>query len=100
MLRRTESKLPRNHTADELPAAIVNKLAIAPDALLGFTVFKRSYDARKKANILLIYQLDVELTEAVEQAVLEKFARQSFVKPRSEERRVGKECRSRWSQDH
>lgn len=81
MLRLTEIKLPLHHTDDELPAAIVNKLAIAPDALLGFTVFKRSYDARKKANILLIYQLDVELTEAVEQAVLEKFARQSFVKP-------------------
>lgn len=81
MLRLSEIKLPLDHTADELPAAIVGRLAISPDALLNYTVFKRSYDARKKANILLIYQLDVVLPEAVEKDVLERFAGQSFVRP-------------------
>lgn len=81
MLRLTEVKLPLNHTDDDLPDAIVNKLAITRDELLSFTVFKRSVDARKKSNILLIYQLDVVLTETAERDVLEKFPRQSFVKP-------------------
>lgn len=81
MLRLTEVKLPLNHTDDDLPDAIVNKLAITRDELLSFTVFKRSVDARKKSNILLIYQLDVVLTETKEKDVLEKFPRQSFVKP-------------------
>lgn len=81
MLRLSEIKLPIEHTADELPAAIVSQLAISPDELLNYTVFKRSYDARKKANILLIYQLDVELPEAVETEVLERFAGQSLVRP-------------------
>lgn len=81
MLRLTEVKLPLNHTDDDLPDAIVNKLTITRDELLSFTVFKRSVDARKKSNILLIYQLDVVLTETKERDVLEKFPRQSFVKP-------------------
>lgn len=81
MLRLTEIKLPLHHGDEELPAAIISKLAIAPEALLGFSVYKRSYDARKKSNILLIYQLDVQLTTDAEQAVLERFARQSFVMP-------------------
>jgi len=81
MLRLTEIKLPLDHTADDLPATIINRLAITPDDLLSFTIFKRSYDARKKSNIQLIYHLDVVLTEAAEKDVLEKFAEQSFVKP-------------------
>jgi hypothetical protein len=81
MLRLTEIKLPLNHTEDELPAIIINKLALAPDELSGFTVFKRSFDARKKNNIQLIYHLDVVLTPEAEKCVLEKFSGQSFVKP-------------------
>jgi uncharacterized FAD-dependent dehydrogenase len=38
--------------------------------LLDFSIFKRSYDARKKSQILLIYQLDVSLPEAVEVTLL------------------------------
>lgn len=81
MLRLTELKLPLNHSAEDLPAAIIARLAISPEQLLDFSVFKRSFDARKKSNILLIYQLDVELTEETEQAVLEQFSAQSFVRP-------------------
>lgn len=81
MLRLTDLKLPLNHTADALAAALIKKLGIMPDDLVSFTVFKRSFDARKKHNILLIYQLDVVLTEMAEQAVLVRFAEQAFVKP-------------------
>lgn len=80
MLRLTELKLPLHHTEDELPAAIVETLGIKNDELLSFSIFKRSYDARKKSNILLIYHLDVTLSDDNEKAVLEKFAKQSFVK--------------------
>ncbi|ELX12905.1 FAD dependent oxidoreductase [Janthinobacterium sp. HH01] len=66
MLRLNEVKLPLNHTEDELPAAILARLGIAADALLGYTVFKRSYDARKKTAIVLIYSLDVEVKDEAE----------------------------------
>ncbi len=64
MLRLTEIKLPlRPYTDDDLAAAIVERLAIAPGELLGFTVFRRGYDARKRSNILFVFTLDVELQD-------------------------------------
>jgi uncharacterized FAD-dependent dehydrogenase len=68
MLRLNEVKLPLNHAEQDLPAAILARLAIPAEALLGFTVFKRSYDARKKSAIVLIYSLDVDVKD--EAAVL------------------------------
>ena len=70
MLRINELKLPLNHSEDDLSHAILKKLAIKAEDLLGFSVFKRSYDARKKANILLIYQIDVEVTPSVEAIII------------------------------
>lgn len=81
MLRLNDIQLPLHHAEKELPAAIVRRLGVDEGQLLNFTVFKRSYDARKKTNIVLIYHLDVELAEAVEQEVLLRFAGQSFVRP-------------------
>jgi len=80
MLRLNEIKLPLDHTDDELREAVIQKLMIQPEQLLDLSVFKRSYDARKKSNIKLIYQLDVELTDSAEKAVLEFFAGKSFVR--------------------
>ena len=60
-MRLTELKLPLDHTAGELQGAILKRLGIAADELLGFTIFRRSYDARKPAAIVFIYTLDVEL---------------------------------------
>ncbi|WP_310452563.1 NAD(P)/FAD-dependent oxidoreductase [Sulfuritalea sp.] len=60
-MRLTELKLPLDHTASELQGAILKRLGIAADELLGFTIFRRSYDARKPAAIVFIYTLDVEL---------------------------------------
>ncbi len=81
MLRLNEIKLALNHSDDELAVAIINKLGISADELVSYTVFKRSYDARNKNAILLIYQLDVVLTKAAEAAVLKKFDQPSFVRP-------------------
>jgi hypothetical protein len=80
MLRLNEIKLPLDHDAAALTAAIVERLGIDEADLLGFSVFKRSYDARKKANILLIYQLDVELCAEREQWVLEQLQQDTRVK--------------------
>ena len=63
MLRLNELKLPLNHTEPELTQAILERLDITPDMLRSFTIYKRSYDARKKSNIVLIYALDVRTTD-------------------------------------
>ena len=81
MLRLNDIKLPLDHNDADLRQAIVSKLAIEADDLLSFSVFKRSHDSRKKNNILLVYQLDLTLTEELSSNVLEKFAGQSFVRP-------------------
>jgi hypothetical protein len=72
MLRLNEIKLPLNHAEADLPLAILARLEIPAADLLDFSIFKRSYDARKKSQILLIYQLDVSLPDAAEQSVLAK----------------------------
>lgn len=64
MLRLTEIKLPlKKYTDADLRAAIIERLAIAPDELLAFTVFRRGHDARKKSNIIFVFTLDVELKD-------------------------------------
>ena len=81
MLRLTDIQLPLDHTEDDLKQAVNNKLQINDGELVDFSIFKRSYDARKKGNIKLIYSLDVELSESAEKTVLEKFNGKSFVRP-------------------
>lgn len=67
MLRITELKLPLDHSDDELRAAIVQRLGISDAQLLGFTLFKRSYDARKKnSELLFIYTIDLETSNEAE----------------------------------
>lgn len=78
MLRINEIKLPLDHSDDQLREAIARKLDITPEQVQGLSVFKRSYDARKKDRILLIYQLDVALDAALESQLLQKFDQQSF----------------------
>ncbi|MBY0446636.1 MAG: hypothetical protein K2Q15_15685, partial [Burkholderiales bacterium] len=66
MLRINEVKLPLDHSEDELKQALLKRLAVPESDLISFTIFKRSYDARKRAAILLIYSLDAEVkNEAV-----------------------------------
>jgi len=81
MLRLTDIKLPLNHSDADLRSAVLTKLALVDSELLNIHVFKRSYDARKKHNILLIYLLDIELSDETEQRVLAQFAGKGFVRP-------------------
>lgn len=61
MLRLTDIQLPLDHADTAIKAAILQKLGIEAKDLLGFTIFKRSYDARKKTAIVLIYTIDIEV---------------------------------------
>ncbi|NBA94610.1 NAD(P)/FAD-dependent oxidoreductase [Pseudomonas sp. R5(2019)] len=73
MLRITELKLPLDHPDEALRPAIVQRLGIADDELLAFTLFKRSYDARKKSSDLqFIYTIDLSAKD--EAALLRKFS--------------------------
>src|SRR4030042_2532094 len=71
MLRLTELKLPLDHPSEALRAAILQRLEVADDELIGFSIFKRSYDARKKHALLMIYAVDIEVRN--EAALLKKF---------------------------
>jgi uncharacterized FAD-dependent dehydrogenase len=80
MLRLTELKLPLDHAADALRPALCQRLGIADGELIDFTIFKRSYDARKKSAITLIYTLDFNVRD--EPALLRKLADDRNVGPR------------------
>ncbi|SDH81706.1 NAD(P)/FAD-dependent oxidoreductase [Janthinobacterium sp. YR213] len=79
MLRLNEVKLPLEHDEAALPAAILARLGIAAADLLGFTVFKRSYDARKRSAVVLIYSLHVEVRN--EAAVLARLQHDVHLMP-------------------
>ena len=64
MLRLSELKLPLDHPPEALRAAILRRLGIADTDLVDFRIFKRSYDARKKHALLLVYTVDVEVRDA------------------------------------
>ncbi|MGZ0702433.1 NAD(P)/FAD-dependent oxidoreductase [Pseudomonas piscis] len=80
MLRITELKLPLDHPDEDLRTAIVQRLGIASDDLLDFTLFKRSYDARKKSSeLLFIYTIDLNVRD--EASLLQKFADDRNINP-------------------
>ena len=79
MLRITDLRLPLDHAQDALRPAIVARLGIADAELIDVTVFKRSYDARKKTAITLIYTLDCTLAD--EAAVLARLASDPHIRP-------------------
>jgi uncharacterized FAD-dependent dehydrogenase len=82
MLRITELRLPLDHAEGALRPAVLQRLGLADAALKAFTVFKRSYDARKKAAIVLIYTVDCELADpADEAALLQRCAADPHLKP-------------------
>ncbi|MDE1948136.1 MAG: hypothetical protein KGI35_05930, partial [Burkholderiales bacterium] len=63
MLRITELRLPLEHAPADLRPAIVQRLGIADAELRAFTVFRRSWDARRKSAIVLIYTIDCEVAD-------------------------------------
>lgn len=72
MLRLTDIQLPLDHSESAIKAAILKKLLITEVELIGFSIFRRSYDARKKSSIVLIYTLDVETS--IENQILQRLS--------------------------
>ena len=66
MLRLTDLRLPLDHPASALTDAILARLGIAADELTAYTIAKRSYDARKRGGIVLIYSIDVDTPREAE----------------------------------
>ena len=79
MIRLTDIKLPLDHAEGAVEAAIRAKLGLGKSGMLGFTVFRRGYDARKRGNIQLIYTLDVEVAD--ETGLLKRHADDKHVQP-------------------
>ena len=79
MLRLNEVKLPLEHSEQALTDAILARLAIPASSLRGYTVYKRSYDARKRSAILFIYSLDVDVVD--EAAVLARGKHDAHLAP-------------------
>jgi len=80
MIRITELQLPLGHAADALRAAILKRLKLQDVDLLDFTVFKRSYDARKKnTEITFVYIIDLSVRN--EEKVLARFADDKHIRP-------------------
>jgi uncharacterized protein len=79
MLRLSEVKLPLEHTEADIQSAILKKLSIAPKDLIRHTIFKRSYDARKKGSVSFVYIIDIETTR--EQQLLQRFKKDPHIVP-------------------
>ncbi|MEZ2738073.1 NAD(P)/FAD-dependent oxidoreductase [Comamonas jiangduensis] len=94
MIRLAELKLPlsaleyhpENHTEflpeARLRALAAERLGIAADAIAQLHVFKRSFDARQKTELLAVYIVDIRLVdESQEAALLAQFDDHSHVNP-------------------
>ena len=80
MIRITELSLPLDSDSAALRRAILTRLKIPDADLLDFTVFKRSYDARKKdAAITFVYVIDVQARN--ESEILRRFAADQHIRP-------------------
>ena len=79
MLRITDLKLPLDHADEALPKAIRTRLKLDAKEPLSFSVAKRSYDARKRGAILLIYALDIDTPREAE--LLQHFADDKNIGP-------------------
>ena len=80
MIRINELSLPLDHTPEALREAIVARLGVSDSDLINFTVFKRSYDARKKNSVILfIYIIDLEVKNEAE--VLARLAGDTHIRP-------------------
>src|SRR5215475_10538505 len=83
MLRLTELKLDLDHVEGEIKAAVLKRLDLKPQDLLGYSVYRRAVDARKRSAIALTYTLDIEVRN--EAALLKRFARDRNLGPAPDE---------------
>lgn len=72
MIRISQLKLPISHSEQDLYEKTARLLRVPRASLGKVTVVKRSIDARKKDQILFIYQVDVELGRGNEAQIVKK----------------------------
>ena len=63
MLRLTDLTLPLHHADEALTAETVRRLRVTPRELGRHQIVRRGNDGHDKANILLVYTLDVMLRD-------------------------------------
>jgi uncharacterized FAD-dependent dehydrogenase len=73
MLRLTELKLPLDHGEGAIEAAVRDRLGLREGDLLGLSIARRGWDARRRSAIELVYTLDLRLRD--EGAVLRRAGR-------------------------
>lgn len=78
MLRITNIKLSLEEDESLLKGKVAKKLRISEKDILGYSIFKKSIDARKKHDIHFVYTLDVELKD--EDKVLRLFSNKGVSK--------------------
>ncbi|WP_298223446.1 NAD(P)/FAD-dependent oxidoreductase [Acidocella sp.] len=61
MRRLTELRLPIDHSPAELRAAIAVGFGVPESAILSWQIHRRSWDARKKSQVMLVYTIDADL---------------------------------------
>ncbi|MBO3708890.1 MAG: NAD(P)/FAD-dependent oxidoreductase [Candidatus Accumulibacter sp.] len=79
MLRLSEIRLPIDHDAAALPAAVAARLGVEPVDIRSLSIFRRSHDARRNSALAFIYSVDVELAD--EAAVLARLAGDRHLQP-------------------
>ncbi|EGI78051.1 NAD(P)/FAD-dependent oxidoreductase [Hylemonella gracilis] len=80
MIRLSELKLPLEHAPEALPALIARTLNITPEELRAHHIHKRSFDARK-AELLQVYIVDVEVAPGLEARLLAQWDRHPHIGP-------------------
>jgi uncharacterized FAD-dependent dehydrogenase len=77
MLRLTELKLPLDHPAGAVEAALCARLGLRRQDLLSCAVARRAWDARKRSAIELVYSVDFSVAD--EAALLRRHARDAVL---------------------
>ena len=80
MIRITELSMPLDHSPGALREAIVKRLSLEDTDLVDFTVFKRSYDARRKNSVITFVYI-IDLAARNEAAILKRLANDPNVRP-------------------
>lgn len=84
MLRLTSITLPIGHSDGELCDAIVDRLEVSTESIVGFDVRRRSVDARKRGGIFFVYTVDVEVGAEIDEEAIIAQAKQVSVAPSME----------------
>ncbi len=79
MLRVTELKMRLDHSDTELRSALARRLAVDEAALHAVSIARRGYDARRRAEVSLVYTVDAQVAD--EPGVLRRHAGDRTVGP-------------------